>query len=113
MGKSYTAERSRAKALLRQLPSEVTYVNAEIRRAANLMIWASVNELTRNYEIARQNYAAAIEALSDVGQVISNSQAAYGTLYDIVQEETEKAKEGFRSVKTKTKLAEYIDSTVH
>ena len=77
------------------------------------MIWASVHELTRNYKVARQEYAAAIEALSDVGRVISNSQAAYGTLYDIVQEETETAIEGLRSVEAKTKLAEYTNITVH
>ena len=113
MGKSYKAERSRAKALLRQLPSEVTYVNEAIRRAANLMIWASANESTKNYEVARQDYATAIEALSEIGRVISKSHAAYGTLCDIVQEETETAIEGLRSVEAKTRLAEYINIKVH
>ncbi|MBI3036848.1 hypothetical protein HYY73_03815 [Candidatus Woesearchaeota archaeon] len=93
----HKVQRSRDKAMLRQLSYELNSVFGELKRARAIGAIAVAEELTGNYNSARENYGSALELLRGIETAIQENPSIGETLADVVEEELKHAREGLKS----------------
>lgn len=106
-GSTYKAQRSREKALLRQLLPEINYANDEVRKAGISLILAEAAEIVGDYNSARSYYEEVTRAAANLEGLIGEIRWLHSTLAGLVHQATERAQEGLRSVEMKKGLADY------
>ena len=95
-GSTYKAQRNREKALLKQFSGELNSLLDGLRQAKVIGIVAVAEELTGNYNSARENYCSALEILKGVEAVAEENPLADETLMGIVEDELKAVQEGLK-----------------
>ena len=114
-GSTYKAQRSRDKALLKQFSGELNSLLDGLRQAKVIGIIAVAEELTGNYNSARENYGTALKILEEIEAATEENPLAGETLISVVENELKAVQEGLKSKRLSDTVVspEYLTRTTH